>query len=278
MDNNIQEDRVIFCSKCGAEMKLSSRYCMKCGNLNYDHPLNVSMREYVKEDSGVSEEYVSLSNINVKPQSYKACFIVTLFITFLLPIVFTILSLVGNIESSTVSFLIGFYIIAGIIFLYSYAIECIYIKTNKPWWSIYVPFYGNYVFFDISLDNGWLFFLTFVPVVGVIVTLVAFYKLGKLFSRSGWLTLFFPFIMIPIMGFDKNSNLALINAIKEKETNKKGKTKSEVIYGRNRIMITIIILIIVGILIVLLWQYIEKFIDIFIDLLKEGIDYFIKIT
>ena len=76
MDNNIQEDRVVFCSKCGAEMKLSSRYCMKCGNLNYDHPLNVSMRDYVKEDSAVTEEYVSLSNVDVKPQSKKTCFYV----------------------------------------------------------------------------------------------------------------------------------------------------------------------------------------------------------
>ena len=28
----------IFCSRCGAEMKSSARYCMKCGNLNPDHP------------------------------------------------------------------------------------------------------------------------------------------------------------------------------------------------------------------------------------------------
>ena len=147
--------------------------------------------------------------------------------------------------------------------------ECIYIKANKPWWSLYVPFYGNYVFFDITLDNGWLFLLIFVPILGVIVTLISFYELGKLFSKSGWLTLLFPFVMIPIIGFDKNSNLALINAIKEKETNKKGKTKSEVIYRRNRVMITIILLIVVGLLMCFLWPYIKKFIVVFVDLLKN---------
>lgn len=275
MDNNIQEDRIIFCSKCGAEMKMSSRYCMKCGTLNYNHPLNVSMKEYVVEDNDVKEEYMSLSNISGKPQSYKTCLIVNLFISFLLPIVFLVLTLIGNIENAG-SLVVGLFIISGIVFLYSYSIQCIYIKANKPWWSIYVPFYGNYVFFDISLDNGWVFFLTFVPILGLIVTLLSFYKLGKLFSRSGWLTLFFPFIMLPVIGFDRNSNLSLINAMKEKDVTKTGRTKSEVVYRRNRFMVTLIILVISGILIYLLWPYIEKFLIIFIGLLKEGIEFFMN--
>ena len=152
VDNNIQEDRIIFCVKCGAEMKMSSRYCMKCGALNYDHPLNASMREYVKEDKGGSEEYISLSNGSIKPQSHKTCCVVTLFLSFFLPVVFTILLLVFKAEN-IVSLLFSLYMMGGITFLYTYSIECIYIKANKPWWSIYVPFYGNYVFFDITLDN-----------------------------------------------------------------------------------------------------------------------------
>jgi len=40
---------IIRCSRCGAEMKSDVRYCMKCGNLNYSHPDNVSMRPYIKD-------------------------------------------------------------------------------------------------------------------------------------------------------------------------------------------------------------------------------------
>ena len=275
VDNNIQEDRIIFCVKCGAEMKMSSRYCMKCGALNYDHPLNASMREYVKEDKGGSEEYISLSNGSIKPQSHKTCCVVTLFLSFFLPVVFTILLLVFKAEN-IVSLLFTLYMMGGITFLYTYSIECIYIKANKPWWSIYVPFYGNYVFFDITLDNGWLFLLSLVPGIGLILLLISLYKLGKLFSRSGLLTVFFPFIMIPVIGFDKNSNLSLINAMKEKEISNEGRTKSEVTYRRNRVMVTLIIFIIIGILVFLLWPYLEKFILIFIKLLRDGIEFFMN--
>lgn len=47
--NNNDNNKKIFCSTCGAEMLMSSRYCMKCGTLNYDHPSNESMKKYIKK-------------------------------------------------------------------------------------------------------------------------------------------------------------------------------------------------------------------------------------
>ena len=41
----MNDEEMIYCSRCGEAMKASSRYCMKCGNLNYDHPEN---REVLK--------------------------------------------------------------------------------------------------------------------------------------------------------------------------------------------------------------------------------------
>jgi hypothetical protein len=46
MDN--ENDYKTYCSRCGAEMDVNSRYCMKCGNLNYSHEANESMRDIMQ--------------------------------------------------------------------------------------------------------------------------------------------------------------------------------------------------------------------------------------
>ena len=60
--SSVSEDKIIFCSNCGAEMKLSSRYCMKCGTLNYEHPSNESMKKYAKKVK--NKDHISLKKIN----------------------------------------------------------------------------------------------------------------------------------------------------------------------------------------------------------------------
>ena len=40
----------MFCPRCGAEMKPEQRYCMKCGALNYEHPDNQKMKQYITDD------------------------------------------------------------------------------------------------------------------------------------------------------------------------------------------------------------------------------------
>lgn len=37
---------IIFCDRCGAEMKKNQRCCIKCGNINYSNPENASMRKF----------------------------------------------------------------------------------------------------------------------------------------------------------------------------------------------------------------------------------------
>ena len=46
MDNDSNK---IYCSRCGSEMAASSRYCMKCGNLNENHPDNNKYSKILKE-------------------------------------------------------------------------------------------------------------------------------------------------------------------------------------------------------------------------------------
>ena len=40
---NNDKSYTIYCSRCGAPMKNGARYCMKCGNLNPEHPENKSI-------------------------------------------------------------------------------------------------------------------------------------------------------------------------------------------------------------------------------------------
>ena len=51
----------IVCDKCGTTYSSSQRYCMKCGNLNYSHPSNQSMKQYLNYDV-VNQSYVNNKN------------------------------------------------------------------------------------------------------------------------------------------------------------------------------------------------------------------------
>ena len=47
MDN----EKIVYCSQCGEKMKNSSRYCMKCGKLNFNHEANAHIKEVMKSAS-----------------------------------------------------------------------------------------------------------------------------------------------------------------------------------------------------------------------------------
>ena len=49
-------DDIIFCDRCGAEMKKNQRCCIKCGNINYSNPENASMRKF--ENNSKKDTYV----------------------------------------------------------------------------------------------------------------------------------------------------------------------------------------------------------------------------
>ena len=53
----------------------------------------------------------------------------------------------------------------------------VYTKAGEPGWGSLIPFYNEYLLFKIAWGNGWLFLLTFIPIVGGAVLLIAVYKL-----------------------------------------------------------------------------------------------------
>lgn len=271
-----QNEKIIFCSRCGASMKASSRYCMKCGNLNYEHPANTYMKQFVDgTQSNVSnvnnvQNTETASYVNDNSGSYKTCLIFNLVLCFILPVTLFILSLftgdIRNVFSALASFVGG-----GILFLFMYSFQRIYIKADQPWWSIFIPFYGNYCFFKITMDSGWLFLSLLIPVVGQVVSLISIYNLGKRFGKSGLLTLLFPYVMIPIIGLEKDK---IGIADRANELDEDGITKTEKEYKKNKVFKIIIILLVIGVLLYLLWPYLKIFGVWFIELLKESFNFF----
>ena len=91
-----------------------------------------------------------------------------------------------------------------------------------------------------------MFLTILVPVLGEILAIVLLFNLGKKFYKNGILTVFFPYVMIPIIAFDKNSEYsmlakAVIEEKEEKAASVSGKkTDSEKAYGRKKFFITLL--------------------------------------
>lgn len=77
-------------------------------------------------------------------------------------------------------------------------------KAGEPGWACLVPFYSNYVLFKIAFGNGWLFLLSLVPIVNVVVALMLPFKLAKAFGKDvgwGFGLLFLSAIFYLLLGF-----------------------------------------------------------------------------
>lgn len=213
------------CPRCGNEMSSKSRYCMKCGYLNPSHPDNQQFSKYIKKagkqeyvvgNDGVSRPQfqVNANEVNKKSVelafgSHMGNFTLCFAINFLL-----YLALVGAAGfffyqmsggslplffASEVSYVVG---AISIISLMTYSTQLVYMKMNYPWWTAFIPLVNLYVLSDALMGQKRLLnLLVFVPVIGQIYLLYLMYKLGQSFKYNGLLTVLFPFIMFPIIGF-----------------------------------------------------------------------------
>lgn len=214
----------MVCPRCGAELDPSKRYCMKCGALNYNHPDNQDMKKYITQeevDKANKEYYDAMQGaktnvIEIAGKTYvdeldpkekkKKTFVDTGIIVSLLIVVSIIFGLLGyfvfhfsiflSILVACIYFFFSFYLLANI---------SIFMKGGYSGFVPLVPFYSLYAYCDIALGNGWLFLISLIPIVGIFFMLYVNYKLAKTFGRNGWLTVFLPFIMIPLIAFNEKS-------------------------------------------------------------------------
>lgn len=211
-------DYTIYCSRCGAEMKASSRYCMKCGNLNYDHPENKNLQKIIgkPEDKqyvvgsgnsifeGLQGENTVTQSIANNTGNQMLCFgfNILLYLIIILSNLIPIINSSGFALEPLVmsSFPIIAIVISGL-FLYVFSLELLFMKANKRWWAALIPIYNLMILAEMAFNKKYLGLLVLIPYIGPIFLLVIFYKLGSKFKYNSLLTALFWFVMIPIIGF-----------------------------------------------------------------------------
>lgn len=82
----------------------------------------------------------------------------------------------------------------------------IFEKAGYEGWKSIIPFYNSYIIYELSFGKGkgWMFLLTLVPCVGVIVEIVRAFKMATAFGKGvgfGFgLLIFYPIFAL-ILGF-----------------------------------------------------------------------------
>lgn len=88
----------------------------------------------------------------------------------------------------------------------------IFTKAGKPGWASIIPFYSQYVLFEIAGMNGWMFLLLCIPFVNFIVMIMLYLNLAKAFGKSAGfavgLILFNPIFTL-ILAFSKTEYVGI---------------------------------------------------------------------
>jgi len=100
----------------------------------------------------------------------------------------------------------SFFVIILIIFLIIiFSLWFIFKKANYKGYIALIPFYNIWLLFVISGLKGWL---CLIPIINIIMLMASYYKLSKKFGKTllfSLITAFLPFIGLPLIAFNKNS-------------------------------------------------------------------------
>lgn len=204
------------CPRCGNLVKISSRYCMKCGQVNMNHPDNQNFIRESNSNQNFQTYIVGKGNfmeksMNQNDSSFltlqatntgniKLCFYFNYFLYWIIIIVGSILSILGkelSFEMVLSSNIPMIWMITSFAFLYSYSFQRLFIKSNQKWWYFFIPIYNIMILSDIAFHKKNLGLLSFIPIIGEIYLLIVFYSIGKKFRYSGILTLLlFPIVVL----------------------------------------------------------------------------------
>lgn len=277
----MNNEGMIVCDRCGAVYKSSMRYCMKCGKLNYNHPDNASMLKYAGNDANNVTVYNSFdtNETNTPKMSFEEQFnymiadkagnkstcvvvnIVLLIISIVLVslILFAIKKNLASVFVST-EFLLAAVLLL-LICLETISMQFIYMKANKPWWKQLIPFYNMYVFFDIAMKNSNKFFLTFIPLYGIYVGIKAVSDLGKKFGYTGWKTVVFAPIVLPMIAFNTAASYEGVYYVSDRK--RIGQNVLEEDYRKNKSTLYIILSLIITCIIVLVFVNYQFFYSLY---------------
>lgn len=99
----------------------------------------------------------------------------------------------------------------GTFIMFAYWVICIvgswkmYEKAGHAGWKSLIPFYRQYILFDIVYpDHGWKFLLMLIPIVNIVIGIILYIDLAKAYDMPGvfavGLILLNP-IFVCILGF-----------------------------------------------------------------------------
>ena len=219
------EENVIYCSRCGSPMNAGSRYCMKCGNLNENHPENDKYSKILKKtnkdnnyqigsgkklfDKGNNKSGVSFIT-EKNTQSVRLKFIIFNVIVIAILCGISLVPLLSIIDSFSLDAVLQSGVclnlfLVGLFSIFFVSMQILFIKINEYWWASFIPFYNFYILSKVVFNKGWLFILMFIPGVNIIYMIVLYYALGKAFHKSGILTVILGPIMIAIISFGSSA-------------------------------------------------------------------------
>lgn len=211
----------ILCPRCQTEMKSNARYCMKCGYLNYNHPENIQLKPYM----GKLQESTSYVNghaqmrqfignkkmheirFGSKTGSKNLCYFINVFL-YLVSMILSFLLVYRNYEfliDLLYSSLPYIFLLVTVVFIFTYAIELIFMKMNERWWYAFVPVFNIFVLSYHGLGSYWFGILGFIPFVNIIYFLVLAFFIGKKFGYNGFVFMFLWPVFIPMCGFGANA-------------------------------------------------------------------------
>jgi Family of unknown function (DUF5684) len=89
--------------------------------------------------------------------------------------------------------------------LFAIALRPVLVKSARPGWGAFVPFYNTYLMEELAGFNGWLAILFYIPVVNLVMGILVARGNGKAFGKgagfSFWMLWVLPIIGYAILGF-----------------------------------------------------------------------------
>lgn len=84
----------------------------------------------------------------------------------------------------------------------------VFTKMGEPWWKAIIPFYNMWILVEKITSNNimWFIFL-FIPVLNIVAYFYIYYRVPVTFGKGavmGILSILFPYIVFPILGFGKS--------------------------------------------------------------------------
>jgi hypothetical protein len=103
-------------------------------------------------------------------------------------------------------------VVAAIMYIFiSICLMKIFKKAGiKESWKAWVPIYNTWVLYQIAGRPGWWIFLNFIPIVGLVTSIIAYVDLVKSFGKDpAWavLLVFIPIVGYPILAWDSSRYL-----------------------------------------------------------------------